>query len=407
MENNNSVQALAASAEKTYDPAKRFKRKVIICSYCKKKGHIKVNCFKRKRDEANSKETPGSSNDIAFKFNESKEESMFWYIDSGSSCDICQDKRYFDEKLTELNSPITVQIGDGRKILATQKGNITAVFKTTYGRYSAVIQNVLFMPESKVNLLSVVQIQEQGYSVLFEKDYCHVFNKDTTALKSNRAGNGYIVKAEIQRTGAIVYHASNGSTELKESNIWHQRLGHVSETVMSQAQSHDCWRNGPSKDIPLQELPHCKGCNEEKMVNRTFKSKGRETSKILPLIHSDVCRPMQDASIGGNKYFLVFIDDFSRMTFVYFMKRKSEVFDLTRNFINLIEKQTGQFVRRVRSDNGGEHIADSLSEYFAKKGILHDYTAPYTPQQNEVAERCNRTLLEKARCMIYGRKVPI
>jgi len=118
------------------------------------------------------------------------------------------------------------------------------------------------------------------------------------------------------------------------------------------------------------------------------------------LVHSDVCGPMQTESIGGSKYFVTFIDDYSRCSKVYFMKQKSEVLCKFKEFEKTFSNECRQRVTRLRTDNGGEYTSKEFQECLKAQGIHHETTVPHTPQQNGVAERKNRTLIEAARTML-------
>jgi hypothetical protein len=109
---------------------------------------------------------------------------------------------------------------------------------------------------------------------------------------------------------------------------------------------------------------------------------------------------MSKNSIGGARYFVTFIDDKTRKTFVYFLKSKDEVFAKFKEFKSHAEKQTGKRIKILRSDNGGEYTSAAFDRYLKDRGIQHQKTVPYTPEQNGVAERANRTIVERARCMI-------
>jgi hypothetical protein len=97
---------------------------------------------------------------------------------------------------------------------------------------------------------------------------------------------------------------------------------------------------------------------------------------------------------------MTFTDDFSRKTEVAFLKEKSEAFEKYKEYEALVENQSGLKIRALRSDNGGEYISGAFRKYLAGRGVESQYTAPYTPQQNGVAERKNRTLVEMARCQL-------
>ena len=131
---------------------------------------------------------------------------------------------------------------------------------------------------------------------------------------------------------------------------------------------------------------------------------GRTRAKEpLKLIHTDVCGPMSTNSIGGARYFVTFIDDNSRKTFVYFLKTKDQVFTKFKEFRSMIQNQTGKRIKNIRSDNGGEYLSNNFKKFLKDHGIQHQVTVPYTPEQNGVAERANRIIVEAARSMLYAR----
>ena len=152
----------------------------------------------------------------------------------------------------------------------------------------------------------------------------------------------------------------------------------------------------------------CEGCSLGKQSREPFSKKGTEhASDILHLVHSDVCGPMQIASDGGARYLLTFIDDHSRMTVTYFMKNKCEVLERFKEYVSMAENFTGKKLKCLRSDNGGEYISKEFDNFCKQHGIIQEPTIPRTPQQNGVAERMNRTLLENARSMLYHAKMPL
>jgi hypothetical protein len=124
------------------------------------------------------------------------------------------------------------------------------------------------------------------------------------------------------------------------------------------------------------------------------------------LVHVDVCGPMNTTSITGAKYFLLFVDDFSRKMWVYFFKLKYDVFKEFQNFKALVENESGCHITSLRSNNGGEFCSKEFNNFCAKHGIKRQYTTPYTPQQNGVVERRNCTITEMSRCMLQNRCVP-
>jgi hypothetical protein len=124
------------------------------------------------------------------------------------------------------------------------------------------------------------------------------------------------------------------------------------------------------------------------------------------LNHSDVCGPMSVSSFGGSRYYVSFIDDYTRYTRVYFLKSKDEVLEKFKEFDNFTKNVTGKGIKILRTDNGGEYCSNAFDTYLKERGITHQLTAPYNPAQNGVAERMNRTIVESARSMLFHSNTP-
>jgi transposase InsO family protein len=131
-----------------------------------------------------------------------------------------------------------------------------------------------------------------------------------------------------------------------------------------------------------------------------FPSSATRAEGILQLVHSDVFGPVLVPSLGKSVYYVSFIDDFSRKTWIYFLRKKSEVFDRFKEFKALVENQIEKRIKVLRTYNDGEFCGNVFEEFCKKCGIARKNTTPYTPQPNGVTERMNRTLMEKARCML-------
>lgn len=129
-------------------------------------------------------------------------------------------------------------------------------------------------------------------------------------------------------------------------------------------------------------------------------------TSILELIHSDICGPMQTRTPGNKRYILTLIDDYSRYTFVYFMAHKSEVPDHISNFIQWMKTKFKKTPKYIRSYRGKEYMNRQIQGMLKKEGIESQYTTTYIPEQNEVAERNNRSLLEMARCLLFEGSLP-
>jgi len=133
----------------------------------------------------------------------------------------------------------------------------------------------------------------------------------------------------------------------------------------------------------IDGLDFCERCVYGKQSRVSFHvNKAWRASSCLELVHTDVCGPMSIESLGGSRYFLLFTDDYSRMSWVYFLKFKSEVFENFRKFKALVEKQSGCSLKALHSDRGGEFTSKEFDDFCEKNGIHRELSAPRTPEKN-------------------------
>jgi transposase InsO family protein len=151
----------------------------------------------------------------------------------------------------------------------------------------------------------------------------------------------------------------------------------------------------------------CSACQAGKQVGAHHPAKNiLSSSRPLKLLHMDLFGLIAYISIGGNKYGLVIVDDFSRFTWAFFLQDKSEAKGIVKKFIRRVQNEFELKVKNIRSDNGSEFRNTQVEEFLDEEGIKHELSAPYTPQQNGIVERKNRTLIEAARTMLDEYKTP-
>ncbi|KAL0405911.1 UNVERIFIED_CONTAM: Retrovirus-related Pol polyprotein from transposon RE2 [Sesamum latifolium] len=151
----------------------------------------------------------------------------------------------------------------------------------------------------------------------------------------------------------------------------------------------------------------CEACQQGKQHKKPFPSGTSWRAKAaLELIHTDVCGPMRAPSHEHNRYLILFINDYWRVTWVYFMRENSEVFKIFKKFKNIVENQSGQRIKVLRSDRGKEYNNSEFDKSCEEEGIDHQTTVSYNPQQNGVSERNNRTVIEMARSMLQEKHLP-
>ncbi|GJY28535.1 zinc finger, CCHC-type containing protein [Tanacetum coccineum] len=188
----------------------------------------------------------------------------------------------------------------------------------------------------------------------------------------------------------LILKAFMSTSKLNDSTLWHARLGHVHFKRMQ-----DMSKNGLISAFDM-DTEKCKTCMLNKITKKPFQNVKRET-KVLELIYSDLCDLHATPSLKNKKYFVTFIDDASRFCYVYLLQLKDEALDKFKVFKTKVELQQGSQIKRFRTDRRGEYI-DTL--YFQSIGIIHETTAPYTPQQNGISKRKNRVLKEMVNSML-------
>lgn len=161
----------------------------------------------------------------------------------------------------------------------------------------------------------------------------------------------------------------------------------------------------PKINLPASTI--CEECIIGKHPREEFPSgKSQRAQAVLELIHSDLCGPISPLSNGNKKYFISFIDDFSRKTWVYFLHDKSEAFGIFKSFTALVETETSIRIEALRTDMGGEFMSRKFNEFCQWKEVRRELTTTITPQKNGVCERKNRTIVSMIRSLLATRKVP-
>ena len=396
-------------AEKTGDAllCNNSNKKSVKCHYCKRLGHYARDCYRKKNDQkrkesaAKLANNEDESNEIALKLaNQTKDDD--WWIDSGASQHMTPDKKSLDD-YSLFKTPLKVKLADDSVLYSYGKGNVHLTVINNGDKVNLVLKDVLFVPKLQNKLFSLPSVTEKGVAVEFKGKSCGIIIDGKQYTIGQKHGKLYKLN-----TVSLNEDCCFGKAVDQSVNIWHQRYGHLGYDSLKTLEEKEMV-NGLKMCCDAQvNHQQCESCAFGKQHRNKFPKKAEsETKQPLELVHSDVCGPMSVDSVGGSRYFVTFIDDFSRYTVVYTMKTKGETLLKFKEYVALMENATGhkvmklRTIKRLRTDNGGEYTSNEFNQYCKDKGIQRELTIPYSPQQNGVAERMNRTILDLARSMLH------
>nr|CAN66871.1 hypothetical protein VITISV_021425 [Vitis vinifera] len=264
-----------------------------------------------------------------------EQKNNVWSLDSGCTNHMTGNKNIFLDMDTTINS----------------QGKAQLAFK---------------LKSLEQNLLSVGQLVEHGYKLHFEYNECTIYDNEQRRNLVKK------IKMEKNRSFPIVFkYAENVALrmeDVEEAWLWHRRFGHLNFNSLKMLYQRKMVQGLPNTIEEKNEV--CDGCALGKHHRQSFlKGVAWRAKKVLELIHTDICGPMSIPSQGNNKYFVLFIDDFTRMTWVFFMKQKSEVFSIFKKFKSFVEKQSGCYIKTLRSDKGMEYTSSQFGNFCKDEGI--------------------------------------
>ena len=387
------TKAGASTSALTAFLTKWAKKKGPRCHNCGKIGHLAKVCWSKKKgagENSQKEETKlkNSRNEKTFAAFLTTVKNGDWYVDSCSTVHLTNDSSNLQNEKSCAN--IEISGINSSSVEAEAIGQVQIPVKTEDGVDRITANDVIYAPRTTANLLSVSKIVKRGFTVTFSPKLSSISDNNGEQIAALKEEKG-IYKLEVNQERAY-FTATDTNIEIS-----HRRLGHLNYKSVTELSKL------PETNVKITnaESPPCEPCVKGKQHRKPFpKSKIRST-RVLELIHSDLCGPMENTSIGGAKYFLTIIDDFSRKTFVFFLEKKSQVIKTFIEFRTLVENETGHRIKKLRSDNGLEYSSNEFEEYLKASGIQHRFTIRYTPQQNGVAERENRTIIEKAKSMLF------
>ena len=271
----------------------------------------------------------------------------------------------------------------------------TYQLKLHLGR-TLLLHDVLHAPGVQCNLFSVLTMLRLGFSFYFNGPQLDFYLNKTLYGHGYLFNNFFMLDLDHSSFSFIAH-----TDDISDSVMWYARLGHIGKDRLARLA-----REGLLGSITNVSLPMCEPCLAGKACRKPFDKAPRATHP-LELVHSEICGPMNVKACHGTSYFLTFIDDYSRFSYFYLISHRFVALDCFKRFVAEVENQKERNVKVFQTNRGREYLAKQFQELCEEKGIRRQLTIPSTPQQNGVAERRNRTLLEMVRPMMAQANLPI
>ncbi|KAI3427280.1 hypothetical protein D9Q98_007212 [Chlorella vulgaris] len=404
------------------------------CYYCGRPGHIQRDCRTKQRDDSQRRNQRGQHQQqqnyrqqqrqhgaIALAAHtspaavscgiSSTSQPARWVLDTGASRHMTPDGSALMNKRPAPD--ITITFGNGGTGKAAAVGDVLLHAPEA----SFLLRDVLHIPEATENLISVRHATNNGLDFKFTSTACEIWRNAAKLASTSCNGDsiyyldGWITPEQQQQSAhsAMKTPPLLAHTAKETPLLWHKRYAHLGFGGLSKLKSSNMVTGIHTTTTEFQaagEGSLCEACVLGKQHRLPFTASGTSSSRPLQLLHTDVCGPLPITSSGGNNYFLTLLDDYSRLSIVIPLARKSDVAQTVIDTITLLENQTGNRVKSVRSDNGTEYLNHKLERFYCDKGIHMQTTNRYTPEQNGAAERLNRTLIEKVRPMLAESGLP-
>ena len=440
------------------------------CHYCHLKGHLIKDCFKLKNQQAaggaggrlhlanggaggNTSNNGGGAN----RDNLSRAPRPFalsapliarscraltssapsspadsaWVIDSGATYHVTGNRSLFssyiphpsNENQNENKKGCSVVDASGHEFDVAGSGDVTI-------SDSLVLRDVIYAPGCAFNLLSGSRVAAAGCALTLDEYGCVIrrpggdilaqIPQDEDGLYRLAPSVPYALTCTVpsatQQPGGKP--AASGGVETPTAGdginkppavtaaLWHKRLAHLGKDNLIKVSTMTTGIDLPAAELKELDVTLCDPCLSAKAHRAPFGPADNKASKTLEIVSTDLAGPLP-VTKSGFKYFMTTYDNFTGLSLVNVLKEKSEVASTLIDNLNWLENQSSFKVRYVRSDNGSEFVNSTTENFFKLKGIEHQKTVPYTPQQNGAAERLNRTIKEKANAMLFEANLSI
>lgn len=319
----------AASVEAAFSGSKKPpKTKKMKCFGCKQEGHKLSECPAKKKDgnrSDKSKAHLAEQGGVCFAgFSRGSEvqcgsRKVEWFIDSGCSDHLVNDRSLFHE-LKVLDRPIEIAIAKNEQcIVAKHSGSVRVLSEVNGKQIECTVKDVLYVPELRCNLFSVMRVDDAGMKVIYEKGKVQILRGSEVVATGSRVGRLYGLNFSVDSESAGESMLTCGRIP-KSLELWHRRFGHLNARSLEKL-IRDEMVTGLKADSAMKSKNWvvCEPCVVGKQTRKPFAVRdGKRSSRVLELIHSDVCGPVTPVGVSGVKYFVTFTDDWSHFAVVFF-----------------------------------------------------------------------------------------
>jgi len=357
------------------------------CTWCKKnnpvksEGHIWSECCRLQKMNKEKKEK--EEKDKAEEANvttEQKVPTKSFYFDTAYTSHMTP---YADRLLNYSVCGGFVISSSQKSMEIVGKGDVMMDCVLRDGSVSSFcVRGILHVPDLAHPLISWRKLREKGYTEFGEGDYISINKGTKVVFEAVFDGNLFKIP-EISHSAHITY------------DFWHQALEHLAPSTLDKSLQLYSDANIPAR--PTNYV--CSSCIKSQITRSPRTSTLKKDRKKLDLVHSDLSGPFPVPSYGNSLYYITLVDDATRVAWVQFMKQKSETTKIVKDFVAEMELQHHKTPAAFRTDNGGEYVTKDLKGFFGSKGIIHEFSPPYSPESNGVAECLNRTIGESLRAM--------
>ncbi|KAL6269518.1 hypothetical protein ACE6H2_026429 [Prunus campanulata] len=376
---------------------------IIECQICGKKGHGALDCYHRSNYAFQGQSPPSSL--TAMTAQTSYNPDQVWIADSGATHHMVSNLDHLNNAAA-CDSAENVTVGNGEGLQIRHIG--------TAKLSSLTLPSVFHVPHLTANLLSVHQLcKDNNCNIIFDVSGFYIQDKLTKQiLLQGKSSQGlYPIPVSLQSSAFVpspIQHSQQSVSpsvaflgQQVKSSLWHHRLGHPTNEVVKYM-------------LKAAQLPYCddsqffvcSDCLHGKMHKLPFPTDHVKVTIPFQKIHSDVWGPSRMKSIDGFRFYVIFVDECTGYTWFYPLYNKSEVYATFLKFHAMLVTQFTASVKCLQSDGGGEFTSKLFTDYLASKGIEHQLSCPYTPQQNGLAERKNRHLIETSITLLTAAHLP-